>query len=426
MSRPLNFVSEPSQSSIELHGRTYELPKRPVVVICIDGFDPEYLSTGFQDGTLPTMGSFVQFGFHTIARVAVPTLTNPNNVSIITGAPTVVHGISGNYFLDRETWEEKMITDDSLLRGSTILAEMAQAGVRVAAVTAKDKLRKILSHGLDKENIICFSAQYADEATQKWLGKPRPSQYSGDLSLFVLDAGVKILEEHRADLLYLTLSDYVQHTYAPGAKESDAFLAAVDKDIKKMVDLGAVVAITADHGMSDKCNDEGSPNVLFLQDELEKLFGDGCARVICPITDPFVKHHGALGSFVRVYVRPANDTDDPAVGQNLLSSMMEASRKFSQVDLVLSGEDAAKLYQMALDREGDFVVISKQKAVIGSKACEHDLEGLEGHRLRSHGGLSELEVPLLMSEPKRGGETSAKTGTMRNFDIFDLILNHSA
>lgn len=417
---------ESQSPSIKLHGRTYKLPRRPTVVICVDGFDPQYLIRGIEDGILPTMASFVQSGFHATAHVAMPTLTNPNNVSIITGAPTSVHGISGNYFLDRDSWEEKMITDASLVRGSTILAEMAKAGVRVAAVTAKDKLCKILAHGLDKESNICFSAQKADEETQRWLGLPRPSQYSGDLSLFVLDAGVKILHEGRADLLYLTLSDYIQHTYAPGARESDAFLRAVDTKISTMVELGAVVAVTGDHGMSDKCNSDGSPNLLFLQDELEKEFGEGCARVICPITDPFVKHHGALGSFVRVYMRHMKGAEDSVLAKTDLSSMMELAGRFPQVDVVLSGDDAAELYEMPRDREGDFVVVSKKHAVIGSKASEHDLGGLQGHRLRSHGGLSELAVPLLMSEPRLDGQRSAKTCTMRNFDIFDLVLNHSA
>jgi phosphonoacetate hydrolase len=219
----------------------------------------------------------------------MPSFTNPNNVSIITGQPTAVHGIAGNYFLDRETGQETMIVDDSLLRGSTILAELAAAGVRIAAITAKDKLRRILQHGLDGES-ICYSTENASEAMLRRLGyAARPDQYSVALSLFVLDAGVQLLREQRADLLYLTLSDYVQHKHAPGAPEADAFMAAVDARLAALVALGAVVAVTGDHGMSDKCGDDGSPNILFLQDELERRFGTGCARVICPITDPFVR-----------------------------------------------------------------------------------------------------------------------------------------
>lgn len=259
------------------------------MVICVDGFDPTYLARGIADGILPTLKGIFESGFHVTADVAMPTFTNPNNVSIITGMPTSVHGIAGNYFMDRATGKETMIVDDSLLRGSTILAEMAARGVRVATVTAKDKLRRILQHGLPADS-ICFSAEAADDDKLKWLGKEaRPHQYSGELSLFVLDAGVQILKDQKADLLYLTLSDFVQHKHAPGDKESDAFLAAVDAKVKTLLDLGATVAITGDHGMNYKSDESGRPNVLFLQDELEAKFGEGCARVICPITDPFVQ-----------------------------------------------------------------------------------------------------------------------------------------
>lgn len=207
-----------------------------------------------------------------------------------------------------------MIKDDSYLRGSTILMQMEKASVRVAAVTAKDKLRQILGHGLKKS--ICFSAERAAACTMKenrishveqWLGREVPPQYSGDLSLLVLDADIKLLQDDRADLVCLTLSDYIQHKYEPGAKESDKFLTSLDERLGKLAQIGAAVAVTGDHGMNDKCGQNGKPDVLYLQDELEARFGKGRVRVICPITDPYVRHHGALGSFVRVYFRQALD-----------------------------------------------------------------------------------------------------------------------
>ena len=357
----------------------------------------------------------------------MPTFTNPNNVSIITGVPTSIHGIAGNFYLDPETREEHMIKDDSLLRGSTILEQMSRRGVRVAAITAKDKLRRILAHGLNGQNSICFSAEYADKCTlaengiadvEQFVGRSAPPQYSGDLSLFVLDAGIKLLTEKRADLFYLTLSDYIQHRHAPGSKESNDFLAELDDKVGQLIRIGAVVGITGDHGMSDKSLPDGSPNVLFLQDELEARFGHGSARVICPITDPFVRHHGALGSFVRVHMASSHASQR--------DEMIQFTSDFPQVQIAMSGTGAAAKYEMPLDREGDFVVISVKNAVLGSKAVEHQLENLKGHRLRSHGGLSEQAVPLIMSERLRedlnGGEGVRQ---WKNYDVFDLILNWS-
>ena len=414
-----------SRSTFTLHSRTYNLPTRPSVAVCVDGFDPEYLIHGIKDGILPNIASITQTGFHTTAKVAMPTFTNPNNVSIITGVPTSVHGIAGNFYLDPKTREEHMIQDDSLLRGSTILEQMSRRGVRVAAVTAKDKLRRILAHGLNGGNSICFSAEYANQCTEaengiadveEYVGRPAPPQYSGDLSLFVLDAGIKLLADDRADLFYLTLSDYIQHKHAPGSKESNEFLSALDDKIGKLMKLGAVVGITGDHGMSDKCLADGQPNVLFLQDELEARFGTGCARVICPITDPFVRHHGALGSFVRVHVSSSHTEHK--------DDMVKFTSEFSQVQITLSGVEGADRFEMPLDREGDFVVVAVKHAVLGSKKGEHDLEQLKGHRLRSHGGLSEQDVPLILSERIRGGLEAAKESKVwRNFDVFDLVLN---
>src|SRR5271170_3870492 len=193
---------------IELNGRRYRKPERPVVVICVDGFDPAYVERGIGDGILPTIAGFARAGWLGAADAVMPTFTNPNNVSIVTGAPPAVHGIAGNYYLDRDTGREVMITDDRLMRSETILGLMSREGVPTAAVTAKDKLRRLLGHGL---NGVCFSSECADAAVEAIVGRARPDMYSADLSLFALDAGLRLLERGDARLLYLSLSDYVQH-----------------------------------------------------------------------------------------------------------------------------------------------------------------------------------------------------------------------
>ena len=317
-----------------------------------------------------------------------------------------------------------MVLDDTLLRGTTILEQMANKGVRVAAVTAKDKLRKIINHGLSpSKGAICFSAQDARSCTEtehgisnveSWLGRPAPSQYSGDLSLFVLDAGIKLIRENRVDLLYLTLSDFIQHKYAPGSPESNGFLHALDSRLGKLVEYGALVTVTGDHGMSDKSNADGSPNILFLEDELNSKWPQSGSRVICPITDPFVKHHGALGGFVRVHLLGEKATD--------ANEMVQFCQSLPQVEAAYTGEDAAALFEMPPDREGDLVVISKKNAAIGSRKDEHDLSQLQGFRLRSHGGLSEEDIPLIRSTPLNQGDR-IEPKVWRNFDIFDIALN---
>jgi phosphonoacetate hydrolase len=410
---------------VTLHAKSYTIPTRPIVVVCIDGFDPQYLASGLSTGNLPTLSRWVQTGFHTTAKSAMPSVTNTNNVSIVTGQPPSVHGISGNYYLDKATGEERMVLDDSTMRGSTILERMGSAGVRVAAITAKDKLRRIIKHGLKTESgAICFSAQNAGECSleedgivdvEEWLGRSAPEQYSADLSLFVLDAGVKLLEEKRADLFYLTLSDYVQHKHAPGSVEADAFMRAIDTRLGQLEALGAKVAVTGDHGMSAKAKSDGQPSVLFLGDYLNKRWPEADVRVICPIADPFVKHHGALGGFVRVHIMK-----DAFTG---VEEMIEACHQLPEVQVACSGQDAASRYEMPEDREGDFIAIATENAVIGSTKDKHDLSQLGDVKLRSHGGLSEQDIPLIMSEAYVNGTVDSEKA-WRNFDIFDLVLNH--
>jgi phosphonoacetate hydrolase len=240
---------------ITVNGRRYRKPASPTVVVCYDGCDPRYISHGVSIGLLPNISRIISSGFFAIADAAMPTFTNPNNMSIVTGAPPKVHGISGNYYPDKATGREVMITDASLVASGTILAALAEVGVRVAVITAKDKLRKMLGNGLKG---TCFSSERACEATLEengidsveWLvGRPTPDMYSPDLSLFVLDAGIRLLETHRADVLYLSLSDMVQHSAGPGEELADSFNREVDQRIGRMLELGALVAIVADHGI---------------------------------------------------------------------------------------------------------------------------------------------------------------------------------
>jgi phosphonoacetate hydrolase len=411
--------SSPS-TAVSVNGRAYAAPKRPTVVIVVDGFDPAYLEHGFANGTLPAMKSFLECGFVGFADCSMPSTTNTNNTSIVTGVPPAVHGINGNYYLDPETGREIMITDATRLRCGTILGALSRAGVQTAVVTAKDKLLKVLAHEMSG---IGFSSEHAHTANlanngidnvEILVGRPQPDQYSADLSLFVFDAGVKLLASVRPDLMYLSTSDYVQHKHAPGEPEADAYHHAVDSSIAKLIALGATVAVTADHGMNDKSAADGTPNVVYLEDELNSRFGANTVRVICPIADPFVRHHGALGSFVRVHLRKSGD----------VGAMMAFTRTLPGIELVLDKQQVCEQFDLPLDREGDFAAFSDRHTVVGARREDHDLSQLAGHRLRSHGGLGEQKVPFLLSRPLNAAyRQRAKAGALHNYDIFDFALN---
>ncbi|WP_296520154.1 phosphonoacetate hydrolase [Rhodoplanes sp.] len=410
----------PSAAALEVNGRAYGWPRRPTVVVCFDGCDPAYIDAARAAGVVPTIERMIRGGFHDIALAAMPTFTNPNNVSIVCGAPPAVHGVSGNYYLDRASGREIMMLDASLLRAPTILACFSQAGARVAAVTAKDKLRKALGHDLHG---IAFSAEKADAATMPehgidevpaLVGRGTPDPYSADLSLFVLDAGIRLLETRRPELLYLSLSDYVQHKHAPGTPEANDFMRAVDARFAALIARGATLGIVADHGMTDMARPDGTPAVLYLGDRLDDAFGRDATRVICPITDPFVRHHGALGGFVRVHLM-RDDLDADAVAAFV--------RALPGVQHALRTDEACARLELPPDREADIVVVAARGIALGARAADHDLSQLAGERLRSHGSLAEQPVPFLLSHPLTADYAARAANGLRNFDIFDFAIN---
>jgi phosphonoacetate hydrolase len=417
----LELAAQSHPQQVEVNGKSYRWPRTPVVVILIDGGDPAYVHAGLAQGVLPNFKRLMTEGFASIAVDAMPSFTNPNNISVITGVPPSVHGISGNFFLNPATGQEQLMDQPEFLRADSILAKFSQSGAKVAAITAKDKLTKMLAYGM--KDGISFSAEKADRCTKQisgidnclaYVGKPLPSEYSSDLSVFVLDAGTKILQREKPDLLFLSLSDYVQHKYAPGSAEAMAFYVEIDQAIGRLLALGATVALTADHGMNDKSKPDGTPNVVFLQDLLDEAFGRNKTKVILPITDPYVKHHGALGSYATVFLEPSVT---PVAVLNRLSSE-------PGVELVLNRESAARTFELPVDRIGDLVVTSDRGTVLGKSKATLDLSELGGMRLRSHGGLAERSVYLMFSRPLNDAyATIPLTAPLRNFDVFDVVLN---
>lgn len=398
-----------------------------MVAVIIDGGDPAYIQQFLREGAIPNIARFMKEGFAVVAEGTVPSFTCPNNMSIVTGTPASKHGISGNFYLDTDTGEAVVMTGPELLRGDTVLKGFADAGAKVVAITAKDKLRKQLGKGLDvSRGNVSFSSEKADKCTLaengienvlEFVGQPLPGMYSMELSLFVLDAGVKLLEAGGRDLMFLSLTDWVQHKYPPHEAEARRFYRELDRRFGRLAELGAVVALTADHGMNDKSTPEGRPNVIWLQDILDARFGKGDARVICPITDAFVAHHGALGGFVRVWCR----------GKATAPQIIEAIRGIPGLESVLDREAACRTFDLPPDREGDVVVVAEANVCVGASEKDHDLSGLAGHRLRTHGGTSEAKVPFIINAPLnddyklRGG-----AAVLRSYELLDFAINGTA
>ncbi len=408
------------REAVTVNGRVYRLPQRPTVVVCIDGSEPGYIERAVEAGSTPWFAEVLKNGTNLIADCVVPSFTNPNNLSIVTGQPPAVHGICGNYFLDPESGSEVMMNDPKFLRVETLFPAFQRAGCRVAVVTAKDKLRGLLGKGLvlGGGKACSFSSEKSDQASlaengitdvNALVGRPVPDVYSAALSEFVLAAGVRLMERDRPEIMYLSTTDYIQHKHAPGSPVANDFYTMMDGHLARLEALGCTIVLTADHGMNDKHDAAGRPDVLYLQDLFDGWLGAGKAHVILPITDPYVVHHGALGSFAVVYL-PEGEKPEEWTGK---------IAGLPGIELALTKSDAAARFELPADRLGDLVVVSTKNKVLGTSASRHDLSGLT-EPLRSHGGISEQKVPLICNIALAEPSISRR---WRNFDAFDLGLN---
>ena len=406
--------------TVTVNGRSYNWPSAPLVVICCDGSEPAYMEIAMEQGLMPNLKRIIAKGENRRGHSVIPSFTNPNNLSIVTGRPPEIHGICGNYLIDPATGQETMMNDPKWLRAPTIFEAFQKAGAKIAMVTAKDKLRLLLGKGLVFDGTaVAFSSEKADKVNLKdngiadvcaMVGMAVPDVYSAELSEFVFAAGVKLLASMKPDLMYLSTTDYVQHKYAPGSDGANRFYAMMDTYLGELDAQGAIIVIVADHGMKDKHLANGEPDVLYLQDVLDAKFGAGKTKVILPITDPYVVHHGALGSFATVY----------AYGPDVKDIMAVISQQ-DGVDVVLNKKDGCARFELPEDRMGDIIVVSggpKASKVLGTSASKHDLSGLN-EPLRSHGGLTEQEVPVIANRKFKNAPAQ-----LRNFDAFALGCNN--
>jgi phosphonoacetate hydrolase len=416
-------VLDSAEESVVVNGRKYRLPRRPTVVFTIDGCGPDYLDDALARRLMPRLRAMLDSGgTYARGRGQMPSFTNPNNLSIVTGAPPSVHGISGNHYL-APSGEEVQLVDPSFVRAPSIHAVFHQAGVRVLAVTAKDKLRRLLGAG----DVPCVSAERAHEQALPALGvadvcalvgRPNPGIYDWDNSHYAMEIGLAVHEHLRRDgglgLLYVSTTDFVQHKEGPGGAMADRFYRRFDELLGRYLDAGFVVGITADHGMNAKQERDGSPRVHYLEDVLAAS-GLTDFRVVLPITDPYTRHHGALGSFAWVYLPKGTRPEDVVRARDACAAL-------DGVEEVYTRDEAAVIYQHPPDRIGDLSVAADARTTLGKAHAAHDLS-LVATGLRSHGGRHEQIVPIVISHPLHAHHAARLAAGAQNSDLHDLVLN---
>ena len=357
----------------------------PTIVVLIDGFDPEYLEAC----PAPNLEAMARRGFRVDGNGMTPSVTNVNNVSLVTASYPEQHGITSNYLLDRQLGEEFYMESGEFLRAETMFQRASACGMRSLLVTAKDKLRRLLSDGAT----VSISSEEPPGWVVSGVGEPPPI-YSLEVNRWVLEAGRYAMSREPFDLVYLTTTDYAMHTYGPRHPESARHVALLDEG------LGSVLAqspdsrmlITADHGMSDKTH------MLHLPAELAR-YGIG-ARAVPVIKDRYVVHHSNLGGSIYVHLDNSGD----------INSALDILRNLDGVEGALPGEEAARRFRLMPERIGDVLVLADDATVFGDPSEVAMPEGL-----RSHGSAHETTVPVIACGP---GLDATVAGRFReNLDV---------
>jgi phosphonoacetate hydrolase len=405
-------------TTVTVNGREYRVPTDPTVVITVDGGDPDYFDDALNRGLMPRLAAMLARGgqYHRGAS-EMPSLTNPNNISIVTGVSPSIHGVPGNY-CRLEDGTLQLLNDPKMLRAPSIHSAMQGIGVATLMVTTKDKLRLLLGHG-DVPSVSVEKAagaslpEYGIDDIEAAVGSPAPGIYDWDASHYAMRIGLAAYRNRRdLRLLYVSFTDRVQHAVAPGDALSDKFFAEFDGLLGEYLDEGFLVGITADHGMNGKHSGDGSPAVHYLADILERA-GVVVDDVVLPITDPYTKHHGALGSFAWLYLAE----DQRGRAREVLAALPGIEEIWDRVD-------AATIYEHPIDRIGDLAVTSSAHVALGSRPQDHDLSGLHGP-LRSHGGRHEQPIPLVTSRPVTGPLAQRfHSDVLRSRDLHDVLLNN--
>ena len=112
---------------------------KTAIVICLDGSQKEYLEEASKSNLTPNLDSLIASGQNLLVHSAIPSFTNPNNISIVTGQPSSVHGICGNFFYTPETGEEVMMNDPKYMRAPTIFEKFYNSGSKIVKAIIHNK-----------------------------------------------------------------------------------------------------------------------------------------------------------------------------------------------------------------------------------------------------------------------------------------------
>lgn len=365
---------------------------RKAIIVCLDGCGPAYLHSS----RMSFLERVRDEGCYLEVESMIPSVTNVNAVSLLTGAYPEVHGITTNYYFDRETGREVFMESPDFIKTPTLLETGASMGLKTALLTSKEKLRSLLHRGA--------ATSFSSEQPPPWLTRrigPSPAIYSVEVDLWLMKALREVLRTDDIDLVYAMTTDYAMHKYAPEDRESQRHMEGIDTELQETMDFleargdEVLLCVTADHGMSAKDSAVNLERVLAAEGIP--------SRMNTIIADRYTVHHRNLGGAAYIYLQNAEDAPKG------LAELNEAEG----VESALPLDEASKRFHLDRTRIGDILVLGKQNTVFG--LTEHAFTEVS---LRSHGSLYERRVPLIINQPKSELDTPLR----ENKDVAQAVM----
>lgn len=348
-------------------GFAAKTPPRKVLVCLIDGLGLDYIAKS----DMPGFRRLMREGTYREGHGMMPSLTNVNNASLATGTFPEKHGVTANTFFDPALREVVEMADRKYLLAPTIFESAHRKGWKTAFVGAKDKIRTLIGTAAGTS----LSAE-----------KEGVPMYEAANSYWVFKQGRAALRRKDVDLLYLTTSDYMMHTYAPEEEQSLAHLHELDKHLAGIVDDHPKLELylCADHGMNAKRVAVNPARVLS-----ESGIG---ARVVAAIADKHKLHHKDLGGSLYV------DLDKP----EQLREAKQALESEPGIEAVLPRAEACRRFRLLPERTGDLFVLANRDTALGEIPRRR-----VNVKVRTHGSLHETRIPLLVYGRKPGSLVSS-------------------
>lgn len=365
-----------------------------VLMFLVDGFDPAYV----QPARMPRLAGLMKAGAATLdGRGVLPSLTNVNHVSLLTGTYPARHGLSTNFYYDRATRTEVFMEQVSFVQEPLLFERLKTAGWSTALVTAKEKLTKLLRRGLD----LSIDMKSQPEAHRAAVGPP-PDIFSLEINLWVLRTAAEVARRDRPDFLYVATTDYPQHKLGPDEPAMQRYLGESDAALGAILDAydleRTLVVLTADHGMNAKTRSVSPVGVL--------AEGGIAAHGVPLIRDGLYAHHRDLGGALYLYF------DDPGAAREARALLAGTPG----IDEVVPNEEAARDH-LPPARVGDLVCWAARDVALGVWP-ERPVARSEA-ALRSHGSKHEQRIPMLLAGPGVRGGAEIRGG--RTIDLMPTV-----